>query len=128
MVARHLWRTADMAFVLSAGAAVSLALVGCASPSSSASPVGGWGPTASSSPSLTLEESGQFSGTDGCNRLTGSWSQHDHTVQFSQVAATMMACIDVDTWLSGLDHAEVHGDELQVFNSDDSVMGTLAKQ
>lgn len=35
---------------------------------------------------------GRVSGTAGCNRLMGSYSQSGDTVDFSQTASTMMAC------------------------------------
>lgn len=43
---------------------------------------------------------GSLAGTDGCNRLTGSWSADVKTITFTDVAATSMMCEHVDTWLS----------------------------
>lgn len=92
-----------------------------------ASPVGTWGEEGNGLPNLTLAEDGKLTGTDGCNRLMGSWEADGADVTFGQVATTMMACQDVDTWLSGLSTATVDGDVLRVSDADGTEIGTLTR-
>ena len=68
-----------------------------------------------------------LSGSDGCNQLTGSWEVDGSEVDFGELGATMMACEDVDTWLSGAESATVSGDELTVLGADDTEIGTLER-
>lgn len=108
---------------LAATAALLLALAGCAAEASTAQ--GEWGSTAQGKPNLQLLEDGSLSGSDGCNRLVGQWSEADGTVEFTNVASTMMACENVDTWLSALATGEVDGGKLVVFNEDGDQIGEL---
>ncbi|MGK9147034.1 META domain-containing protein [Plantibacter flavus] len=63
--------------------------------------VGVWGdPDTQDAPSLVFAEDGKVTGTDGCNRLMGSWTADGDTVEFAPLASTRMACEGVDTWLS----------------------------
>ncbi len=97
----------------------------------SGSPVsaeGTWGTTGEGEPQLVLDADGKLTGTDGCNRLVGTWEKSDDTnLTFVDVASTMMACEDTDTWLLALDTGEIDGDKLSVKNSDGDVIGTLAR-
>lgn len=102
-----------------------LLATGCSGPQASAE--GKWGSEAEGKPQLVLEEGGVLSGTDGCNRLIGSWEATGSAIEFGEVATTLMACPDVDTWLSGLASAEVHGSELHIFDADGKEIGTLAR-
>ena len=96
--------------------------------SGSADPVGTWGDTATTGePSLVLASDGKLSGTDGCNQLSGAWTDDDGTITFDNVASTMMACEDVDTWLSELSTGTVSGDTLTVMNSGGKEIGTLER-
>ena len=89
---------------------------------------GEWGyPDSDGQPSLLLETDGSLSGTDGCNRLIGTWSQEGSTVSFHRVASTRMACQGVDEWLKDASTAQVSGDSLVVFNSQDSEIGQLPR-
>lgn len=90
--------------------------------------VGAWGGQAvSGGPSLALAEDGTLTGTDGCNRLLGSWSEQGEgdTIVFEGVASTRMACEGVDTWLSGLATATIEGDIMTVHGEGEAVLGTL---
>ncbi len=95
----------------------------------SGSPVsaeGTWGTTGEGEPQLVLEADGKLAGTDGCNRLVGTWEKNDDTnITFVDVASTMMACEDTDTWLLALDTGEIDGDKLTIKNTDGDVIGTL---
>ena len=107
------------------GAGLSRATV----PGSSASPgaVGTWGTEAQGEPNLTLAEDGSVSGTDGCNRLMGSWTQEGTTIEFGEIASTMMFCEGVDTWLLDVSTATIDGTTLRVMDADGAEIGTLAR-
>ncbi|MBO3103621.1 META domain-containing protein [Cellulomonas fengjieae] len=77
--------------------------------------------------SLELASDGTVTGSDGCNQLNGTWELDDDDIDFSDLAATMMACEGVDTWLSGADSATLAGDELTVIGENDAVIGTLER-
>ncbi|SFR68403.1 META domain-containing protein [Agromyces sp. CF514] len=96
----------------------------------SVDPTGTWGDTSdTTAPSLVLADGGGLTGTDGCNRLTGSWTvdESDH-VEFHDVASTRMACEGVDTWLEGLSQATIADDTMTVIDQDGSEIGTLERQ
>jgi heat shock protein HslJ len=103
-------------------------LAGCASPAANQSRfVGTWGsPDASGTPSLVLSADGSLSGTDGCNRLTGSWQDANGVITFPNMASTMMFCVDVDTWLSRAKSAILKGDNTLEFSDTSSIqIGSL---
>ena len=107
-------------------------LAGCASSSGSGAElsdtdVAGKWVEADSKPPVYLElgEDGALTGTDGCNQLSGTWEVDGTSVEFSDLAATMMACEDVDTWLSGAESATVDGDQMTVMGAGDKKIGTL---
>ncbi|RLQ84626.1 META domain-containing protein [Mycetocola zhadangensis] len=92
--------------------------------------VGTWGSTAVQEPNLVFDAEGGLTGTDGCNRLVGTWSVEGDTVLLSDIASTLMACEGVDTWLSGAASATLvagNDDELQIFDSADQEIGTLER-
>ena len=69
-------------------------------PTEPVDPVGTWGDAATADePSLVLGDDGALTGTDGCNRLIGTWTAEADTVTFVEVASTRMMCEGVDTWL-----------------------------
>jgi heat shock protein HslJ len=90
---------------------------------------GTWGDSSTEGePFLTLEDDGSFSGSDGCNNLTGSWSVDEgEQVVFEDVATTMKACEDVDDWLTHLSAATVAGDTMTVLGQDGSEIGQLER-
>ena len=45
-------------------------------------------------PHLVLEPGGKVAGSDGCNRLVGSYELTGETISFGRMAGTMMACPD----------------------------------
>jgi len=111
--------------VAAATFAVSLLLTGCSSSPPSAE--GSWGESGPGRPRLVLSGDGNLSGTDGCNRLIGSWEQDGQTVRFLRVGSTMMACPEVDAWLAALDSALLDGDVLRVRDTTGSEIGTLPR-
>lgn len=104
-------------------AGLALLLAGCAS--TNESPVGTWGEE--DGPTLTLAEDGTLSGSDGCNRLTGGWTQSEGQIDFGEVASTMMACEDIDTWLNGLATGTIKGSTLHILNASGTEIGTLER-
>ncbi|MBD7994673.1 META domain-containing protein [Arthrobacter sp. Sa2CUA1] len=98
-------------------------------PATSAAEVEGtWGnPDEMREPSLNLGSDGRISGTDGCNRLLGSWTFEDGKVHFSEMGMTMMACPDVDQWLSKASTAVPETDTLRIYDAGGTEIGTLTR-
>ncbi|WP_341361338.1 META domain-containing protein [Georgenia sp. M64] len=91
-------------------------------------PVGAWGVRSRGRPSLVLEPDGAVHGSDGCNRLAGSWSSGpDGAVVLGPLASTRMACDGVDTWLSGAAAARVVTGRLEVRDAAGRVLGSLGR-
>ncbi|MHA2788806.1 META domain-containing protein [Corynebacterium sp. S7] len=103
-------------------------IAACSSPSQASSPQGNWGSNEPQQPQLTLADDGSLSGTDGCNRIIGSWELHDERVQLSPLATTMMFCEGVDTWLSNAATAEVKRETLHLYDEAGAEIGTLERQ
>lgn len=113
-----------VAGVASAALASVLALSGC---TAAPPPAGTWGSSGAGEPQLVLDANGSLTGTDGCNRLMGSWSVKGGTITFGQVASTMMACDGVDTWLVHLATARIDGSTMHVKNATGAEIGTLER-
>ena len=127
---------ARMRNVIIGGGAVAalLVLTGCLGAQGSAQggdvdPVGTWGdPSMEAEPYLSLAEDGSLTGSDGCNRLSGSWSVDEaDQVLFENVASTRMFCEGVDDWLSSLSAAEISGITMTVLGQDGSEVGQLER-
>ena len=103
-------------------------VLGCSSTSDASTFEGTWGSGEPPQPELTLAEDGSIGGTDGCNRLIGSWKLVDQHVELSPLGTTMMFCEGVDTWLGSATRAEIEGDTLHLFDQDGTEIGTLSKQ
>jgi len=80
-------------------------------------------------PHLVLNDEGRVSGSDSCNRLTGSYELDDVRLRFSQLASTMMACPQgmeqADRFRAALDRVvryRVVGSHLELFNEDDELL------
>lgn len=113
---------------LSAVFLTAVSLAACSSAGKS-SVVGTWGaPDDSGEPSLTLESDGRLFGTDGCNRMTGSYEADGAELTFGPIATTMMYCEGVDTWLSTANSASVSGATLTLFDQSGTQIGTLDRQ
>ena len=111
-----------------AAAAVLCLLAGCAGTPSGAALVGTWGSTAAKQPNLTIENDGSFSGTDGCNRLTGRGSIDGNSITFGPIASTMMACTGVDEWLGKAVTGTAKGSTMVVYDMSGNQLGTLDKK
>ncbi|MGH3653317.1 META domain-containing protein [Glutamicibacter sp.] len=89
-------------------------------------PVGLWGSKEKGQPWLELAEDGKVSGSDGCNRLTGTWSASED-LEFAALASTKMFCEGVDDWLSRAATATLQdGNKMLVLDADGKELGTLA--
>ena len=111
-----------------ATSAAALALLGLAACSSggSATPVGSWGNTdARGEVSLEFAEDGSYSGSDGCNRVMGSWEADGDVFAIAPMASTMMACQDVEVWLVDPASVKNNGDTLVVLDASGAELGTL---
>ena len=75
--------------------------------------------------SLELAEDGTATGTDGCNRMVGTWEQNGTQVAFGEWATTRMACQSVDTWLSLAVKATLEGENLVFVDENGIEIGTL---
>lgn len=112
---------------LSILAAATFALTACSGSGSSSVAGTSWGdPDVSDKPSINFETDGGVNGTDGCNRVMGSWSEEDGTVDLGALASTMMFCEGVDTWLTTATTAKLDGGSLVFFNPGGEEVGTLS--
>lgn len=116
-------------FAVTATAAL-LLLASCSAEEAAApapSPLGFWGSEEYDQPNLSFSAD-TVNGTDGCNRLNGSW-HHDENgrIRFEDVTSTRMHCAWVNTWLEDLDSAVINHQEMHVFNASGVEIGTLAK-
>lgn len=108
-----------------AAAVIAFALAGC-TPATASPFVGTWGAsTESAQPSLELSADGEVVGSDGCNRLVGTWSEDDGVARLNQLASTRMACLDVDDWLSRADSARIVAGELIIRDAEGTEIGVL---
>lgn len=111
-----------------ASAAVTTSPSKAASTAGATDAVGTWGKSSTTGEAyLILGKDGTASGSDGCNQLSGSWKSGSDGISFSPWAATQMFCADVDPWLGLSTSAQVQGDELILFDENDTQIGTLQR-
>ncbi|WP_189350134.1 META domain-containing protein [Zhihengliuella salsuginis] len=89
--------------------------------------LGRWGMDDGASAWLRFDADGSLTGSDGCNRLSGSWSVDDGRVRTLGVVRTLMWCENLVEWIGDLDTLEVEGDVLVVFDADGGRVGTLTR-
>ena len=89
--------------------------------------VGSW-VQSSGGPYLSLARGGSLSGFDGCNTMDGRWEVVDSVVTFSELAATLMACDGVDTWLARISTAASDEGSLVLFDADGRRIGMLDRE
>lgn len=90
--------------------------------------VGTWTSDEKGKPTLTFDDSGEVSGTDGCNGITSTYKVDGDRVLIESFASTLKACLGVDDWLRGVREVQLSNDELQVFNSKGAEIGTLQRE
>lgn len=127
----------QLTLALAVAALTALGLTACSGSSapddSSADPatdiLGIWGDRDTrGEPSLEFMEDGHYAGSDGCNNLMGSWQVEGDTIDLGAMASTLMACEDVDTWLSQAAAVVVNGDTLEVKDEGGQQIGTLDRK
>lgn len=109
-------------------AVMALALSACSgSPAGGFEPVGTWGSTEEGQPSLVLEKDGSLHGSDGCNRLMGSYEVDGDDLVFGPLASTMMFCQGVDTWLGQAVGARYANNSLEILDPQGRRIGMLER-
>lgn len=90
-------------------------------------PVGTWRATGDGTPFLRFSSSGTLAGFDGCNDLTGLWTQDPNgLIAFDQLlTVTTNDCGGVDTWLSKAKSARAFEVLLYINGPDGSPIGLL---
>jgi heat shock protein HslJ len=75
-------------------------------------------------PHLVFGANGRLSGTDGCNRVTGSYIVKDNGIAFGEIAATQMACPNTEeiasrfrAALKGTSHWSIVKDRLEFYGA-----------
>lgn len=90
-------------------------------------PAGAWGTRAVGSPNLQFSADGTFAGSDGCNDLSGSWTQDSAgTITLDARVETARLCADVDDWLNQGRSAFIVDDFLYINGTTGSPIGGLA--
>ena len=90
--------------------------------------VGTWTSDEKGKPTLTFDDAGKVSGTDGCNGINSTYKVEGDRVLIESFASTLKACLGVDDWLRAVSEVQVSGDELQVFNDSGAEIGTLQRE
>ncbi|RAX49399.1 META domain-containing protein [Arthrobacter sp. AQ5-05] len=90
-------------------------------------PLGGWGTDGPGQPNLVLEADGKLHGTDGCNRLVGSYEASGTDITFGPLGGTRMFCEGVDTWLSHAAGATLGADTLEIIDAQGQRIGSLER-
>jgi heat shock protein HslJ len=93
-----------------------------------------WVSPANAAQTLTFEGS-RISGTAGCNRFMGSFTQDGDNIVLGDIASTRKACapdimVKEQKWLTMLDkvrQVEISGDELLLKDATGKVIGKLAR-
>ena len=88
---------------------------------------GSWTSDETGQPTLTFDEAGKVSGTDGCNGIGSSYTIEHDVARIERFVSTMMACPGVDDWLRGVAEVRLSGEELTVVNSAGEEIGTLQR-
>ena len=83
---------------------------------------------------LSFDAAGRVTGSDGCNRLSGTYTQKDSGLSFGAMAGTRMACPNLDDRdrllamaLSGTGRWRVTGDRLELMRPDGTRLALLVK-
>lgn len=121
-------RRSKGAMLLAAGFVSVSVLTGCAGGAGGDAILGTWGDgSQAADPHLVFSDDGRVSGSDGCNSLSGSWKADGEAVIVSDVATTLMACPDVDTWLGGIAQATLSesDDQLTILDASGTEIGSL---
>ena len=90
---------------------------------------GSWGSSTTQGQAyLDLDDDGSATGSDGCNTVTGTWSNTSEGVSFAPWATTRMYCPEVDPWLATSVAALVQDGDTMIFLDQYNVqVGTLQR-
>ncbi|MBK0422282.1 META domain-containing protein [Leucobacter sp. CSA2] len=90
--------------------------------------LGTWTSQQEGNPELNFEPKGVVNGTDGCNRIVGSYEATAEGADVKLRASTLKACQGVDTWLSGVAQVRVDGTQLHVLDHAGKEIGALERK
>ena len=86
-------------------------------------------------PHILLNDDNRVTGSDGCNRLMGSYQLNANQLHFGQLASTRMACLDGGDYAMAFANAltktvafTITGDQLQLLDVNNNVIAELVKQ
>ena len=79
--------------------------------------------------SLTPSSSdgGEYAGNDGCNGFSGMYTVNGATIELGDGVMTLIACPDLDPWLTSARSAELSGNELVFVDEEGTEIGTLPR-
>ncbi len=78
-------------------------------------------------PWLELALNGQAAGSDGCNRISGTFEVHEGRISFGPILSTLMYCQGVQTWLGAASSAEMNEGQLEIFDLTGQSIGVLRR-
>lgn len=85
-----------------------------------------------SEPHLVFNTDSRVAGSDGCNRIMGSYTQDGNKLSFTQMASTMMACLNgneqaqiFSTTLAEVAGFHITGDQLDVHDETGAVIASF---
>src|SRR5699024_6360660 len=105
--------------------AMAFVLAGCGFVSMTAK--GTWADT-SGDVVLTFTQEGLITGTDGCNKVEGTWEEHGKDVTMTMQIDEEHDCPDVDVWLVNPTSAVIDGNTMKVYGPNDTHLGDLTEQ
>lgn len=89
--------------------------------------IGTWSSEEPGNPHLTFETNGDVRGTDGCNRISSTFTVEGDRVTIAPYTATMIGCPGIDDWLRAVSEVAIDGNTMQVFNKRGVEIGTLSR-
>lgn len=89
--------------------------------------IGTWSSEEPGNPHLTFESNGDVRGSDGCNRISSTFTAEGDRVSIAPYTATLIGCPGIDDWLRAVSEVAVDGDTMQVFNKRGAEIGTLSR-
>lgn len=77
---------------------------------------------------LTFTQEGMITGTDGCNKVEGTWEEHGKDVTMTMQIDEEKDCPDVDVWLVDPTSAVIDGDTMRIYGPNAMHLGDLTEQ
>jgi heat shock protein HslJ len=92
-------------------------------------------PSPDNQPHLVFGTDGRVSGADGCNRLTGSFTENGDAITFGNLAVTSMACVKTDeierrfqSVLKGTGHWRIEDGRLKFYGATGKPLAVLERR